>query len=81
MPLLDTSCPPVSRVTTAVSYEAVAHAARVQASVGPIVSADPFSMNIPLQVLQSTRAEIRAPSNVMSYVAPAGAGCNGCAET
>ena len=79
MPLLETSCPPVSSVTTAVSYEAVAHAARVQANAGPIVSADPFSLNMPLHVLQSTRAEMRAPSNVMSYVAPAGAGWTGCA--
>ena len=79
MPLLDTSCPPVSSVTTAVSYEAVAHAARVHASVGPIVKAAPFSMNMPLHVLQSTRAVKRAPSNVMSYVAPEGAGCTGCA--
>ncbi len=60
------SCEPPRIPTTALSKAAVAHAARVQASPGPIISEDPDSMNDPLQLLQSTRADMRDASNVTS---------------
>jgi hypothetical protein len=61
------SCEPLRIPTAALSKAAVAHAARVHASPDPITSDDPDSMNDPLQVLQSTRAETRAAaSNVTS---------------
>jgi hypothetical protein len=60
------SCEPLRILTAALSNAAVAHAARVQASPGPIITEDPDSMNDPLQVLQSTRADTRDASNVTS---------------
>lgn len=60
------SCEPPRIPTTALSKAAVVHAARVQASAGPITIDDPDSMNDPLQVLQSTRADTREASNVRS---------------
>lgn len=56
-------CSPASNETTALSYDAVAQAARVHASAGPTVNLPSFSVNDPVQVLQSTRTDARPSWN------------------